>query len=320
MKLKVAIAAACFLAVCSSGCTGRSVFTVEVYQTPTSLSAAIEPSATPVQGPVAPSVPTSTPILEPFSALPTSVGEPVMPAGFSPILYGRKYDANTFFTLLGAVQGTTWLTAEQAAAQFSGEWEYDVHTLAGGSFQLRGHAPEFSPQSNLYFVRTDANLDEPGMVAVVHGWAVQQGTVDELSPAIDIYQDVVMDWLTSQGVQSPVLGDMRVLRVDLEADGVDEIFISVTHLDGSQHTVWAGDYSVILMRKVVGNDVTTVPVVADIYYSSGTDNTFPSAYAPANFIDLDQDGVLEVIVDVQRWEADAALLFKVDGQNVRQVP
>lgn len=242
----------------------------------------------------------------------------IMPPDFSPILYGKKYDANTFFVLLGGVQGDEWLDPDLAFARFAGAWEYDVYTFAKGSFQVHGNAPEFSPPGHGYFVETDVTIDEFGMVGVAQGWHVLQGAVDEFSPGNQFYEQVVIDWLMAEGISDPQLNVLRVFRVDIEGDGVDEIFINAIHLDESQHTTKSGDYSIILMRRVVGNDAVTLPIVGDVYHSQELEITFPRTYSLGNFIDLNQDGVLEVVVDIQRWEGFGAIVYQIDGQEILQ--
>ncbi len=112
------------------------------------------------------------------------------------------------------------------------------------------------------------------------------------------------------------LGTLQIFRVDLEGDGSDEIFISATRLDESQHTTKAGDYSIVLMRKVIGNEVVTTLVTGDVYSSKEPEVTYPRSYSLANFIDLNQDGILEVVVSFQKWEGFGASVFQVNGQEV----
>ena len=119
-------------------------------------------------------------------------------------------------------------------------------------------------------------------------------------------------------MDDPQLGNLQVFRVDLEGDGSDEIFISATRLDESQHTTKAGDYSVILMRKVVGNEVVTTLVTGDVYDSKEPEITYPRTYSLANFIDLNQDGVLEVVVSFLKWEGFGASVYQVNGQDMVQ--
>jgi hypothetical protein len=142
--------------------------------------------------------------------------------------------------------------------------------------------------------------------------------VQELVSNNEVYSQMVMDWLRAEGVSAPVIGSLHIYRVDLEADGVDEIFIAATSLGEAQPRANAGDYSIVLMRKVVGNDVTTVPLVADFYLSQ-QEVIHPSSYLIANFIDLDRDGKLEVVLEIQGWEKFGALVYQVEGETVTQI-
>jgi hypothetical protein len=75
------------------------------------------------------------------------------------------------------------------------------------------------------------------------------------------------------------------------------------------------------MRKVTGNDILTIPLVKDYYVTSlpEAELNYPLTYTLAGALDLNQDGSLEVIVDVSRWEGGGAIVYRVDGQNVREV-
>jgi hypothetical protein len=223
------------------------------------------------------------------------------------------------FLLLGGVEKKMWLTPDMSAARFTGPLQYDVHPFQGESVQLAIDALQFSPPSKGYGIRTDTAVEGTGIVAVAQGWQVLRRNVEELASDNDFYKQAVIDWLTAKGVTSPQLGVLHVFRVDIEGDGVDEIFINATHLDESQHTTQAGDYSIILMRKVVGNDAVTLPIIGDIYDSQTPEVTYPATYSLGNFIDLNQDAVLEVVVDTQAWENFGAIIYQINNQDVNRV-
>ena len=241
------------------------------------------------------------------------------PTDFSPVLYGGKQYDSEFFLLLGGASKDEWLTPDESVSRFSGEVTYSLSNMTQeAKYFLWGKTPEFSRTCKVYTVGADAGLDEGGFVAVVDGWAIMKRDVSELSADGDIYQQAVLDWLAAEGVDDPQIGTLQVFRVDLEGDGSDEIFISATHLDDSQHTTKAGDYSIVLMRKVSGNDVITKLVLGDVYASKEPEITYPRTYSLANFIDLDQDSILEVVVSFLKWEGFGASIFQVDGQDVIQ--
>jgi len=65
----------------------------------------------------------------------------------------------------------------------------------------------------------------------------------------------------------------------------------------------------------------TIPLVNDYYVSTDPEfeMSYPNTYTLAEALDLNGDGTLEVIVDVRRWEGWGAIVYRVDGQNVREV-
>ena len=271
-------------------------------------------------------LPTITPISLPTQTSPAEVMPSQAPTtgvaavDFSPVVYAERYDANTFLFLMGGVSRDGWFTAAESAARYPGAGTYSLHTMTEGyKYFVQGMAPDFSPAYQIYSIRTDVSLDERGMVGVLDGWDITKRDVTELSADGEFYQQAVIDWLKTQGVDEPQPGVLQIFRVDLEGDSTDEIFISATHLDESQHMTYSGDYSIVLMRKVVGNDVVTLPVVWDVYLSQEAEMTFPITYTLANFIDLNQDGVLEVVVDIQKWEGDEAIVYQIDGQRITEV-
>lgn len=241
------------------------------------------------------------------------------PTDFSPVLYGGKVYQTTFFLLLGGVSRDAWLVPDISVARFGGEVTYSLHSFTQeAKYFIWGKAPEFSPTCGAYTIGTDAALEDSGFIGVVDGWDVTKRPVTELSPNEEFYRQTVIDWLRAKDVSVPQVDSLHVYRVDLESDGTDEVFISATHLDDSQRTTKAGDYSVILMRQVVGDEAVTKLVVGDIYRSQEPEITFPRTYSLANFVDLNQDGALEVVVEIQKWEGFGARVFQIDEENVIQ--
>jgi hypothetical protein len=243
----------------------------------------------------------------------------IWPRDFTHVTYGGKVYQNTFFLLLGGVSSDGWLAPDASVAHYSGEATYSLHNMEhAAKYFLWGQAPHYSVICQTYSIGTEVELEEGGFVATLDGWTVTKRAVTELAADSEFYQQATLEWLAAQGVQNPQLGDLQIFRVDLEGDGLDEIFISATRLE-SQHTTQSGHYSVVLMRKVVGNEVVTVLVAGDVYDSREQEMTFPLTYTPANFIDLNQDGILEVVVEFRGWEKFGASVHQVEGQEVRQV-
>lgn len=264
---------------------------------------------------VASSTPTPLPLpTSDFSATAT-LPPPVFEEGsFSPVFYG----SSSFLLLGGVRQDQGWVAAENAFAYVNNEAEYDFFNPRG-SIKLRGSMLEFSPTCKQYFMRSAVVLPE-SMVGVAGGWVTGKRETRDLSPNDSAYMQAVTEWFQSKGTPAGKIHITRILQTDIEGDGVNEVLLSATYFkDESGHMTETGDYSVVLMRKVSGNQVLTIPLISEYYVSSAPELSYPKTYTLAEAIDLNQDGNLEVVVDVSRWEGAGAIVFRVDGQNVREV-
>jgi hypothetical protein len=292
--------------------SATATFTPFIAGTETAFAVTLAAELTPPPSFTPPALPTFAP--PSFTPL-----APEKPTDFSPVLYGGKVYQTEFFLLLGGVSRDVWLAPELSVSRFSGEASYSLHNMQyKDKYFLWGKSPEFSPVCQTYSIGADAGLEENGFVATLDGWTVTKREAIELSAEEEIYRQAVIDWLAGEGIASPEIGSLHIFRVDLEGDGTDEVFINATHLDESQHTTRLGDYSLILMRKVVGNEVVTTQILGDVYKSNDLEITFPRTYSLANFIDLNQDGILEVVVELRGWEKFGAIVYQIDDGDVIQ--
>ncbi len=134
----------------------------------------------------------------------------------------------------------------------------------------------------VYWVTTGSNYQGGLEVGVTGTWDVTPRVAQEIPTDHATYVEAIESWLVGQNISEPVVEISQILRVDIEGDGTEEVLISASHfVEATGHSVEYGDYSLVIMRKVVGNSVVTVPIVADYYYQE-VEVQFPYTYA-ANF-------------------------------------
>ena len=255
-------------------------------------------------------------------ALPTPQPSPTphaSPDQVYPILIYPPYDSRSGFLLGGTRQGQ-WLDPTATAAYLTGDEGYAIYidnTLLGAAVgSLPGPNPTCPAMQEV-----SLHSDDPfkSIVGLSTDWNALPRIPEEISTDNDIYRQVIAELLIANGIPQPDVRLNRVLKVDLEGDGVYETIISASRFnDGSGHDVEWGDYSVVLLRKVSGNTVLTIPLAAD-YYSQAATSSYPDKYLLSAVLDLNGDGKMEIVVSITGWEKTGALAYEIDGTTIKEV-
>lgn len=149
-------------------------------------------------------------------------------------------------------------------------------------------------------------------VAVRAQWDVQPRLPEVLSGQPVVYVDAIGQFLSSHGLggSAPVIH--QILRVDLEGDGVDEVFIAAESIVGEWPFAQPGDYSLVLMRKVVQGDVQVGILGFSFVPPDADPDQFPymERFAINALADLNGDSKLEVLVDSEYYEGVGVEAFE----------
>ena len=247
--------------------------------------------------------------------LPTAQGQ-TETQPFSAII--ARVDPISFY-LLGGTENGEWLGPETVVPHLSDEETYQLYSLDGPEGSANGMQPIRDNICPVYWVTSSSDSQGGLEVGVTGTWDVTLRLAQEIPTDHPTYVEALENWLVAQNIPEPVVEISQILRVDIEGDGTEEVFINASHfVELTGHSVEYGDYSLVVMRKVMGNSVVTVPIVADYYYQE-VEIQFPYTYVPIFPADLNNDGVLEILVGVERWEGSGVIVYEVDGTNVRKV-
>ena len=148
-----------------------------------------------------------------------------------------------------------------------------------------------------------------------------------------VYVDTVRDFLKSHGIKDAKVRITRILRVDLDGDGEEEVLISATNYftgDKSSvhpaapfpaapiHAPQGGSYSIVILRRVVDGDVQT-KVLAGEVYAKPNKSVAPNVYNVAAVLDLNGDGKLEVIVHSSYYEGSETTIYRCEPDKIEPV-
>lgn len=266
--------------------------------------------------------PNTPAVVNPNTPIPTPFFEsPYSRDSISPIYFGTFHD----FVLLGAISSGQWIQPEYVYGLLYEDEVYDFyfdHEFIGtGTAHVR-QPVNFGPPGYCNYLSAEQSVmgGEPPSFALPQGQSAALRPIEDIAVDTPLYTDAVAEWLTLQAIPTPTVNITRILRVDIEGDGVDEVLISASHyLEETGHMVVEGDYSLVLMRKVVGGEVYTTPIVQDIYYGNTPVLEFPRTYSLADVFDLNGDGMLEVIIAGNWWESSGYYVHEIHGINSAQV-
>jgi hypothetical protein len=280
-------------------------------EVPAPTFTSVHPSSTPNL------VATDTPVISTSTLTATLAPTPIAQAGGDErpfaVVIARMSPGP--FRLLGGTKDGEWLSPEIVAPSISDDETYQIFGMGGPDGSAKGKQPVFEEFCRSYRVETDSYPLSGPAVGVTGGIDVTPRQAQEIPSETATYVDAVTDWLIKKGFSDPVVTISQILRVDIEGDGTDEVLISASHfVEPTGHDVEFGDYSLVLLRKVVGDSVETIPILADYYYQEYP-LQFPLTYAFTFPADLDDDGVLEILVGVERWEGSGIIGFEFDGAN-----
>jgi hypothetical protein len=128
----------------------------------------------------------------------------------------------------------------------------------------------------------------------------------------------------------------QVVRIDLEGDGIEEVIVSATNMKlkpdgaplivskaaargGNPTDVRGNDvYSFVFLRKLVNGQPKTT-LLSGEFYAVPNDGRVAEHHRLAAVLDLDGDGVQEIVTHALYFEGDFINVFKVTGEKVEEV-
>lgn len=125
------------------------------------------------------------------------------------------------------------------------------------------------------------------------------------------YNKVIYDLLRSKGIKSPNAKIVQAFRVDLEGDGSHEVILVAQKYNYIVSAIPSeDDYSIVVLRKVVGKTVNNILLTGNIG-NPGMPDGSPSLFNISAITDLNGDGSLEIVVGSKEYEGHSVQVFQV---------
>jgi len=244
--------------------------------------------------------------------------------------------------LFGAISDGKWIKADDVSKSLTDGTSYRVYGLTQALGDAKGGkpTPEDVPCEQTISVTLSPKPDK-GVIAIAAPWNALPRKVQVLDPTQKVYVDAVSDFLKTKGIAQPKVKIDNIIRVDLDSDNEEEVLISATNYLGKDALVpgnaWnktervpmrsaAGNYSCVLLRRVVAGKVETQVIAGEFYpkaYKSKNedDASFdaPNAYKVIAVLDMDGDGKMEIVVGSHYYEGEATTIYRCDPKKIEAV-
>ena len=254
-------------------------------------------------------------------ALALAISTPSAPAtadsSIHPIVHGDSG------ILLGAAIEDRWLTAEETSPRLRRGERYRHYSLLHQHGASEGSAPTSAgdpcPETMLVETVTPEGFNT---VSVAGAWNALVRIPKRLDTDRRVYRDAAAAWLRKQGLETPAAELEQIIRIDLEGDGVDEVLMAANRRiappDGNIADASAGDYSFVLLRRLKEGKVETLSL-ADVIHVSPQPEDMNIWYRIAAILDLNGDGVMEIVVETGYYEGKGVAVFAIEAGKLKLI-
>lgn len=232
-------------------------------------------------------------------------------------------EADTGYLFGGSANGK-WVKAKQAAKSMKGRTAFRIFGLTqevGKATAGKPKPAEAEACADMLTVKLSSEQKD-GLIALSAPWNALPRKPQIADSTQQVYVDAVREFLESRRMSDPKVKITRILRVDLDGDGEEEVLINATNYftedgDVPLDTAAPGSYSIVLLRRVVAGKVQTELIAGEFYVKD--ESSASNLYEISGVFDLNGDGKLEVIVYSRYYEGAYTTIYDCSGGKCKDV-
>jgi hypothetical protein len=227
--------------------------------------------------------------------------------------------------LLGGSSEGKWLSAEDTAKILKGGKPYQLCTLTHFLGKAEGGKPisnphiEVGPGFGITF-KPAPKAKEP-VVAVAGTWPAMPRQPRLITENLQPYVEAAKEVLESKGITDPQVNLTQVIEIDLDGDGINEVLVSATrytmpHLSDLLND---GDYSMLFLQKKVKGTARSILIRGKFKPASLPEPGLALIFRVTGLVDVDGDGVMEMVANYRYYEGGGAELYQLKGDQMELV-
>ena len=197
--------------------------------------------------------------------------------------------------LIGGARNQKWIDADHFPKPLKKSLPVSIYTLKGleGEFTL-----SVSPKSEChdYWTSKESEQISSGIAIERPSWNVMPRMPRPIDLQDTTYVAIVRDVLRSAGIKKPEVKITQGYKIDLDGDGKDEVVLAANrYVKGAQELTGfsagtePGDYTLVLVRKIVGESVRNIILVKAVWLKEN-EGPLPRGNHISAIADLNGDG------------------------------
>lgn len=223
--------------------------------------------------------------------------------------------------LLGGVQNGKWVEAKRVAPLLKNKTEFQLLNLNGEkpSAIFGGNPRTLEICEDYYEIPFRGETKNGVAIGSGANWNLMPRALKQIGKTDSTYLKIVGDFLRTKGIAKPAAKISQGYRVDLDGDGTEEVVLAATNYhSGVMPSVKAGDYSFLLLRKVVGGKAENF-LIAGEFYPKAKEFSAPNEFSIQAIADLNGDGRMEIVMHGAYYEGAGSEIYDVSGAKPKMV-
>ncbi len=230
--------------------------------------------------------------------------------------------------IVGALSDQKWLNSQNAAKLVSGDHlKFFSHTALTGQFKAGKPESLGVPCEETFSVPLTPNHKSKAFeIGVSANWNPRPRAITVLPNTSLAYVKIASEFLTKKGLKNTLVKLTSVIKTDFDNDSTDEVFVVGRHYQESGSGDYfppaggkKGDYSFVLMRKIISGKAQTISLgddvtLKDVDIESETRH-LEQFYDIAGLLDLNGDGKLEMVAYSSYYEGYGFEIMEWDGKK-----
>lgn len=246
-------------------------------------------------------------------------------AGTHPIV--NLYKESEYGLLVGASANGRWLEDKKAHDRMKGGEAYRFYSLMKRAGEASGGKPELSEVSGaawtIKIIRPPKTGDD--LIGIGGAWNALPRVPRLQDTKLPVYRAAVAAILKQKGLDRAPVRITRIVRVDLDGDGEEEVLLSASSPrfdrsdeEGAMYHSKAGDYSFVMLRQAVKGKVKTA-LLGGMFQRRAAENEIPYLFEIGGALDADGDGKMEVFVRSHYYEGGGMSVYRVKAGTATEV-